>query len=177
MVSAYLAMWGLPNPNARQLLFVTAVLTVIGCIVAFRRPVFDKASIIVQSALLLLGEFAVYSFYINFRQPFHWANHLLPALTIAAIVYGVFLAVKKRPMRGMIILILPIHLFAMAPDPMFSLNIQPHLEWMNVFVGHIWVHFLPGRLTGWLVVAALSTGLFAFALARWVRRQGSSISS
>lgn len=163
-----MALFGLPNPNARQLILVISLLTLAGAIVAFRRPVFDKISIWTQAALFVVGEACIYAFYINFRQPFHWANHLFPALVMGAIIYGIFLAVKKRPMRGEIIVLLPLHLFAMAPDPMFSLNWRPHETWMNMFSGHIWVHFLPGRLTGWFLTATVATGLYIWALVRWL---------
>lgn len=159
-----------PNPTVRQMLVVVGLVFVIGAVVTYRRPLFDRVSFVVQSVAFIVAEVTIYAFYINFRQPFHWANHLLPAIVVASIIYGIFLAVKKRPMRGEILLLIPLHIFAMIPDPMFSLNTRPHEEWMNIFVGHVWAHFLPYRLSGWLVLATLSSGLYVLALTRWLRR-------
>ncbi len=159
-------------PSAFVTVVVVVLLSVIGLVVALRRPAFDRRSLLVQAIALALGEVTIYTFYIGFRQPFHWANHLLPAVVVASVVYLIFLVVKDRPMRGEVILVLPLHLFSMVPDPMFSFNTLPHQEWMNVFTGHIWVHFLPFRLNGWLVLALLASGVYVFALVRWIGRRG-----
>jgi hypothetical protein len=166
-----LGILGLPNPNVTQLLVILGVLIVAAAIVTYRRPVFDRVSLVVQALALLIGEGAIYAYYSSFGQPFHWANHLLPAIVVASIACIVWLLVRRRPLRGQVLLVLPLHLFAMAPDPLFSLAIRHHDEWMNVFGGHIWVHFLPFRLNGWLVLAALASGIYVALMIRWLGRQ------
>jgi hypothetical protein len=166
-----LAILGLPNPTVRQLLLILTVLLVVAAIVTYRRPVFDRISLVVQALALLIGEGAIYAYYSSFGQTFHWANHLLPAIVIASIVCAVWLLARNRPLRGQILLVLPLHLFAMAPDPLFSLFVRHHDEWMNVFGGHIWVHFLPFRLNGWLVLAAIASGGYVVMLVRWLGRR------
>ena len=165
-----LGILGLPNPNATQLLVIVGGLVVVAAVVTYLRPVFDRISLLVQGLALLLGESAIYAYYSSFGQTFHWANHLLPAVVIASIVSAVWLLARNRPLRGQILLVLPLHLFAMAPDPLFSLQIRHHDGWMNVFGGHIWVHFLPFRLNGWLVLAAVASGIYVAMLIRWLGR-------
>lgn len=166
-----LGILGLPNPNVTQLLVIVGVLFVAAAIVTYRRPVFDRVSLVVQALALLIAEGAIYAYYSSFGQTFHWANHLLPAIVIASIVGAVWLLVRNTPLRGQILLVLPLHVFAMAPDPLFSLYVRHHDEWMNVFAGHIWVHFLPFRLNGWLVLAALASGVYVAMLVRWLGRR------
>jgi hypothetical protein len=64
--------------------------------------------------------------------------------------------------------ILVAHSYAMTPDFLFSMGV-PHEPWMNVFLGHIWVHYLPGGNASWLVIAIVASGLYCSALASWLR--------
>jgi hypothetical protein len=138
-----LAILGLPNPNVTQLLVILGVVFVAAAIVTYRRPVFDRVNLVLQALALL----------------------------IASIVCTVWLLVRRRPLRGQVLLVLPLHLFAIAPDPLFSLAVRHHDGWMNVFGGHIWMLFLPFRLNGWLLLAARASGIYVALLIRWLGRR------
>ncbi len=43
------------------------------------------------------------------------------------------------------------HLVAMFPDFLFAAGI-PHRRWMDVFLGHLSTHFVPGRNLTWYAV-------------------------
>jgi len=45
----------------------------------------------------------------------------------------------------------------MAPDLLFRAGV-PHEEWMNLFLGHIWVHYIPGGNASWLAIALAASG-------------------
>jgi hypothetical protein len=42
-----------------------------------------------------------------------------------------------------------------------------------VFLGHIWVHYLPGHNTTWLLIALLASGAYAACLALWLQARTS----
>lgn len=122
----------------------------------------------VQLALLVLAEYALFHSYRGHDADFHWATHFLVGLTVAAAINLAWLFVKGAPARGMLLSVLAAHLFAMAPDLLFNVGV-PHAPWMNVFLGHIWVHYLPSGDKSWLVIALVASGTFAICLALWLR--------
>lgn len=64
--------------------------------------------------------------------------------------------------------VLGFHLLAMAPGLAFRGGV-PHAPWMNVFLGHIAAHYVPGGDLTWYVVALVCTGLWVGALTLWLR--------
>ena len=55
------------------------------------------------------------------------------------------------------------HLVAMAPDLAFVAG-HAHRRWMDVFLGHISTHFVPGRNWTWYAVFLLSLGGYLMIL-------------
>jgi len=86
-----------------------------------------------------------------------------------AVGHGGWLLFKGLPARGQIALIIPVHLLAMLPDVLFFLALAPHEPWMDVFLGHISAHELPGGDEGWLVLALLASGAYAALLGALLR--------
>lgn len=99
---------------------------------------------------------------------FHWSTHFLVGLTAAAVWNLLWLAVKAAPAPGQLLSILVFHLYAMFPDLLFAVGI-PHERWMDVFLGHISVHYLPGEDASWLAIAVLSYGAYVSVLTAWLR--------
>ncbi len=60
------------------------------------------------------------------------------------------------------------HLYAMAPDLLFRGGV-PHHRWMDVFLGHVAAHYVPGGDATWLVLALSATGAYILALTLWLR--------
>lgn len=130
---------------------------------ALRRPALSA-----QLLVLALTEYGLFQAYRDHDADFHWATHFLVGLTVAALINLAWLAIKRAPARGVLLSVLAAHLFAMFPDLLFGLGLA-HAEWMNVFLGHIWAHYLPGREAGWLAIALLASATYCGGLALWLR--------
>ena len=126
-------------------------------------------SLAVQLVLLVVAELALYASYDVHDARFHWATHFLVALAFASLVLLLRLLVTGVPgPRLLLSAVLGSHLFAMAPDLLFRGGV-PHYRWMDVFLGHVAVHYLPGGDGTWLVIALVCLGLWVAALTAWLR--------
>lgn len=126
-------------------------------------------SLTIQLVVLVLAEVLLFRTYSVHDARFHWATHFLVAVIVAAIVMIVLLALRKAPgPRFPLLLVLGLHLYAMAPDLVFRAG-APHAAWMDVFLGHISVHYLPGGDTSWLALAIAAVGTYTAMLSRWLR--------
>ena len=126
-------------------------------------------SLAVQLVLLVVAEVALYASYDVHDARFHWATHFLVALSVASLVLLLRLLVTGVPgPRLLLPAVLGFHLFAMAPDLLFRGGV-PHYRWMDVFLGHVAVHSLPGGDGSWVVIALGCLGLWVAALTAWLR--------
>ncbi len=129
------------------------------------RPV----SLAVQLALLVLAEIALYASYSAHDARFHWATHFLVGLAFGSLVLLFRLLVTGAPgPRLLLPLVLAFHLYAMLPDLLFRGGV-PHYRWMDVFLGHVAAHYLPGGDGSWLLAALTCLGLYVGALTAWIR--------
>lgn len=134
-------------------------------------------SLAVQLLLLVVSELALYASYDVHDARFHWATHFLVGLAFASLVLLVRLLVTGAPGPRLLLgVVLSFHLFAMTPDILFRGGV-PHQQWMNVFLGHIIVHDMPGGDGSWLVVALTCLGLFVGALTAWLRARHAEASA
>lgn len=127
-----------------------------------------RRSLLLQLGGLLLAEGVLFQVYGQFDSRFHWAAHFLVGVIAAVAWLSAYLLVTSTPARGQIIVALGFHLFAMTPDLLFRAGI-PHAPWMNVFLGHIAVHYLPGGDRAWLALALTAALGYALLLSRWLR--------
>jgi pimeloyl-ACP methyl ester carboxylesterase len=121
-----------------------------------------------QLLVVVLAEVLLFRSYGSFDSSFHWAAHFLVGLTAAALFLTAYLLVAAKAARGQLLVVLAFHLYAMFPDLLFRVGI-PHSQWMNVFLGHIAVHYLPGHDRTWLVLAVLAYVGYAAVLSAWLR--------
>ncbi len=135
------------------------------------RPV----SLVVQLVLLVLAEIGLYASYSVHDARFHWATHFLVGLAFASLVLLLRLLVTGAPgPRLLLLVVLAFHVYAMLPDLLFRGGV-PHYRWMDVFLGHVAAHYLPGGDGSWLAVALTCLGLYVGALTAWIRaRQAES---
>jgi len=56
----------------------------------------------------------------------------------------------------------------MAPDLLFRGGV-PHHRWMDVFLGHVAAHYLPGGDVSWLLIALICAGAYVATLTAWLR--------
>ena len=124
-------------------------------------------SLLAQAAVLVLAEIVLFRAYGAFDSAFHWGAHFLVAVVLSALVLASYLLVAGRPAPGQLLTVAGLHLYAMFPDLLFRWGI-PHAGWMNVFAGHIAVHYLPGGDRSWLGLAVLAVLGYVLLLARWV---------
>lgn len=91
---------------------------------------------------------------------FHWYVHFLAAgqVTLHALAWRRRRGMSVPPVVGTVV---AVHLLAAVPDVLFMGGIA-HRRWMDVFVGHISSHRMPGRNTTWY-------GLFLLALSDYLR--------
>ena len=112
-----------------------------------------------QLFVLVGAEVLILLMYWRSDSQFHWAVHFLVGLTAAAVWNLAVLLIFDRPSPGQLASILGLHLVAMAPDMLFGAEVA-HSRWMDVFLGHISVHYTPGGEWTWLGVALLATGVY-----------------
>lgn len=130
-------------------------------------------SLVIQLVLLLVAEILLFLTYSAHDARFHWATHFLVAVIVAFMVMAVYLRLRNAPgPRFLLLLILGLHLLAMAPDLLFRAGV-PHAAWMDIFLGHVSAHYLPGGDTTWLVSAVIVVTGYVVALTRWLRSSAS----
>ena len=126
-------------------------------------------SLAVQLVVLVLAEIALYASYSAHDARFHWATHFLVGLAYASLVLLFRLLVTGAPgPRLLLMVVLGFHLYAMLPDLLFRGGV-PHYRWMDVFLGHVASHYLPGGDGSWLAIALTCLGLYVGALTAWIR--------
>lgn len=132
------------------------------------RPLRPRA-LAVQLVVLVLAELALFASYRAHDARFHWATHFLVGLAFTSLLLLARLMLTGAPgPRFLLLTVLAFHLYAMAPDLLFRAGV-PHDRWMNVFLGHVAAHYVPGGDGAWLAVALTLAGLYVAALTCWLR--------
>lgn len=100
-------------------------------------------------------EVFLYASYSRLDAPFHWSTHVLVGSSLALAVMALEAARTRRP--APLPLVWPVlgHLYAMVPDFLFAAG-TAHQRWMDIFLGHISTHFVPGRNLTWYAVFLLA---------------------
>lgn len=124
-------------------------------------------TLLLQLTILAAGELALYDAYRGEQAGVHWTVHLLVGLTAAAVWNLGVLLVKAAPARGQLISILVFHVYAIFPDLLFDAG-APHARSMDVFLGHLSVHYLPGGERSWLAIGLASFGIYVVVLTAWL---------
>lgn len=119
-------------------------------------------------------EALLYLFYRSHAARFHWMVHFLVGASTALILMSLSALRARKPVHLPLVWIGVGHLFAMAPDVLFVVGVA-HEQWMDVFLGHVSVHFVPGRNATLLAVFALSLGGYLSVLHRRVRPEGREV--
>lgn len=117
-------------------------------------------------AILAAAEVLLFNSYDGRGAALHWAIPFLVGLLAAAVVNLTLLALKGAPVRGQLLCVLGLHLYAMAPDLLSDL---PHAGWMDVFLGHVSARAIPGGAAMWLAVAIVVSGAYGWVLSHWPR--------
>lgn len=115
---------------------------------------------IAATAAAVGTEASLFRTYRDNNARFHWYVHFLVAgqVTLHALAFR-----RRRGLHNPAapVAVVAVHLLAAAPDVLFMGGVA-HRRWMDVFVGHISSHRMPGRNNTWYV-------LFLIALADYLR--------
>ncbi|MDQ6892767.1 MAG: hypothetical protein M3167_08825 [Acidobacteriota bacterium] len=110
--------------------------------------------------LLAVGvEAFLYLNYFAHEARFHWFTHFYVGGSVALILVAVVARRLRRPVPFPLVWVILGHLVAMFPDFLFEAGIA-HRRWMDVFLGHLSTHFIPGRNWTWYAVFVLSLGAY-----------------
>jgi hypothetical protein len=116
--------------------------------------------------LAVAVEVALFLSYRGHDAKFHWFTHFFVGASVALLLMAAVTLRTRRAVPLPLVWPLAGHLFAMFPDLLFNAGVA-HERWMDVFLGHISTHFVPGRNLTWYVVflACLAAYLAAVASA------------
>ncbi len=104
-------------------------------------------------------EVVLYSAYRGHDAGFHWFTHFFVGASTALLLMSAVAVVTRRPVAAPLVWPLVAHLVAMFPDFLFNAGLV-HYGWMDVFLGHISTHFVPGRNLTWYLVFLAALGLY-----------------
>lgn len=127
------------------------------------RPV----TLAVQTGVLVAVEVVLNRTYTGHDAAFHWSTHFLVAVVATTFWHAAHLRLRGRPAPGQVLTVVGFHLVATAPDLAFRAGV-PHERWMDVFLGHVSSHYLPGGDRTWLVLACLAVLAYTWQLRSWL---------
>lgn len=116
-------------------------------------------------ALAVVEEAYLYAAYRGHEARFHWFTHFFVGASAAFLVMAAVAYRTRRPVRYPLIWPILGHLIAMFPDLLFTAG-YAHERWMDVFLGHLSTHFLPGGNLMWFGIFLASLGLYLVVLDR-----------
>lgn len=133
---------------------------------ALPRPAEARAlRVCVWCVVAVVVEAGLYLSYRGHDARFHWFTHFFVGASAALVVMAVRAARTGRPVALPLVWVLVGHLVAMAPDLAFAAG-EAHSPWMDVFLGHISSHSVPGRNWTWYGVFLLCLGAYLAVLGR-----------
>ena len=121
--------------------------------------------------IAVLAEIVLYLSYRVHDARFHWFTHFFVGASVALAVMTAVAARTRRPVPLPLLWPFLAHVVAMFPDFLFFGGVA-HERWMDLFLGHISTHFIPGRNLTWFVVFVISLTAYVTLLARLPRRSG-----
>lgn len=115
----------------------------------------------VYCVLFLVAELAIWFSYRHHDARFHWFAHFFTGATAALLIMSAVTWRSRRAVRYPLLWLLIAHVYAMFPDILFAVTGLIHKAWMDVFLLHISIHFIPRRnVTNYaLFLLALATYL------------------
>ncbi|CAN5484205.1 hypothetical protein BH20ACT2_BH20ACT2_03930 [soil metagenome] len=119
----------------------------------------------VLTLLAVLAEVGLYHSYRGHDARFHWFTHFFVGASVVLLIGAVYTCVAGRPLRLPLLWVLGAHLVAMFPDFLFQAGVA-HYRWMDLFLGHISTHFVPGRNLTWFTIALTSLAIYLYAVDR-----------
>ncbi len=119
--------------------------------------------------LAVAVEVGLYLSYQQHEARFHWFTHFFVGTSAALVVMSAVAWHQHRAIAYPLMWPIAGHIVAMFPDLLFTSG-TAHYRWMDLFLGHISTHFVPGRNLTWYLVFLAALGLYLTVLARLVDR-------
>jgi hypothetical protein len=116
-----------------------------------------------QSALFATVELLLYLSYQHHDARFHWFLHFFVGTSGALIVMAAMTYWFHRTILSPLLWLLTGHAIAMFPDILWNFQLLHHQSWMDVFLGHISSHFIPGRNWTWYVIFQVCLAVYLYA--------------
>ena len=116
--------------------------------------------------LAVVVEIGLYLSYRGHDARFHWFTHFFVGSAVALLIMSAVVLRIRRPVPMPLVWPLLGHLYAMFPDFLFTGSHIAHERWMDVFLGHISTHFVPGRNLTWYLVFVAAVALYLGVLHR-----------
>ncbi|MBW3546642.1 MAG: hypothetical protein KY452_00695 [Actinobacteria bacterium] len=101
--------------------------------------------------MAVVVEVALFTSYQGHDAKFHWFTHFFVGTSAALLAMAGVALRTRRAVPLPLVWLLSGHLFAMLPDVLFNAGVA-HERWMEVFLGHISSHFVPGRNVTWFLI-------------------------
>jgi hypothetical protein len=117
-------------------------------------------------AAAVVVEVALYLSYRGHDARFHWFTHFFVGASAALLIMSAVALHTRRPVPLPVVWPLLGHLYAMFPDFLFTGGHIAHEGWMDLFLGHISTHFVPGRNVTWYLVFLVAVALYLNVLDR-----------
>lgn len=103
--------------------------------------------------------------YFSYQQndgSFHWFLHFFVGASTALIVMGLITVLSGRIVRHPLLWVFVGHVVAMLPDILWNFLVTAHEPWMDLFLGHITAHFIPGRNGTWYAIFLASLAFYLY---------------
>ena len=117
-----------------------------------------------------VAEVGLYVSYRGHDARFHWFTHFFVGSSLALVVMAVVATRTRRPVPLPLVWPFLAHLVAMLPDFLFTAGIA-HERWMDVFLGHISSHFVPGRNLTWFAMFLAALAAYVVVVAQLPRAE------
>ena len=115
--------------------------------------------------VVVLVEIGLFLSYRGHDARFHWFTHFFVGASTALLLMAVVTVRTRRPVPRPLVWPLVAHIFAMTPDLLFAGGIV-HGTWMDVFLGHVSSHYVPGRNLSWYAIFVTLLACYLFVVDR-----------
>lgn len=120
----------------------------------------------VPGFLVAVGvEVALYLTYFAHEARFHWFTHFFVGSSVALLIMAAVANLSGRPVSLPFLWPVLGHAVAMFPDFLFQAGIA-HQGWMDIFLGHLSSHFIPGRNWTWYAIWLVCLAIYLGVLQR-----------
>ena len=116
-----------------------------------------------------VAEMVLYSSYRGHDARFHWFTHFFVGAAAALFVMAVVALRTRRPVPAPLLWPVLGHMVAALPDVLFVAGVA-HERWMDVFLGHLSTHYMPGRNWTWYGIFLATLAAYLLTLDRVASR-------